>query len=196
MEKKDFPMTNVPGRGFTLIEVLITLIIIAIGVLGLAALQGRSHLSAVESAQRAQAVALINDMASRININRDDVEAYATVTPLGTGADDEGDDCGVMAFGRERDQCEWSALLRGAAEQRDGKGTGAMIGARGCIEVIQTANPAATICRPAIVRITTAWQGLVESSAPTLSCGEGDYGDDALRRAVATEVVIGLPKCI
>ena len=182
-------------RAFTLIEVLITLVIIAIGVLGLAALQGRSHLSAVESAQRAQAVALINDMASRININRAHAEEYGTVTPLGTGTADA--DCTALAAGAARDQCEWGELLKGAAEVRGSTKTGAMIGARGCIEVVQTADPAATVCRPAIVRITTAWQGLVESSAPTLSCGEGDYGDDdTLRRAVATEVVIGLPKCI
>lgn len=186
--------TNSRPRGFTLIEVLITLVIIAIGVLGLAALQGRSHLSAVESAQRAQAVALVNDMASRININRDDVENYATITPLGTGTADA--DCTLLAPGRERDQCEWSELLKGAAEQRGSTKTGAMIGARGCVEVLQTADPAATVCRPAIVRITAAWQGLVESSVPSLSCGQGDFGDDTLRRAVATQVIIGLPKCI
>lgn len=181
-------------QGFTLIEVLITLVIIAIGVLGLAALQGRSHLSAVESAQRAQAVALINDMASRININRDEVEAYATAVPLGTGTADA--DCTALAYGRERDQCEWSQSLKGAAEQRGATKTGAMIGARGCVEVIQTADPTPTVCRPAIVRITTAWQGLVESATPSLTCGQGGYGDDTLRRAVATEVVIGLPRCI
>ncbi|MGH8518140.1 MAG: type IV pilus modification protein PilV [Panacagrimonas sp.] len=186
--------TNSRPQGFTLIEVLITLVIIAIGVLGLAALQGRSHLSAAESAQRAQAVALINDMASRININRADVENYVTATPLGTGTADA--DCTLLAPGKDRDQCEWSELLKGAAEERGATKTGAMIGAKGCVEVVQTANPAPTICRPAIVRITTAWQGLVESAAPALTCGKGAYGDDTLRRAVATQVIVGLPRCI
>jgi type IV pilus assembly protein PilV len=182
------------SHGFTLIEVLITLVIIAIGVLGLAALQGRSHLAAVESAQRAQAVALINDMASRININRNNAAAYATVTPLGTGTADA--NCTALAIGAARDQCEWGELLKGAAEKRGTSKTGAMIGALGCIQVIQPANPAATVCQPAIIRITTAWQGLVESSAPALNCGQGSFGVDALRRAIATDVVIGLPRCI
>ena len=181
-------------RGFTLIEVLITLVVIAIGVLGLAALQGRSHLAAVESAQRAQAVALINDMASRININRANAVDYKTDTPLGTGTATA--DCTALAVGRARDQCEWSELLKGAAEVRGSNKTGAMIGARGCIAIIQDADPTPTKCKPAIVRITTAWQGLVESSASAFTCAQGLYGDELLRRAVATDVVIGLPKCI
>jgi type IV pilus assembly protein PilV len=183
-----------PSHGFTLIEVLITLVIIAIGVLGLAALQGRSHLAAVESAQRAQAVALVNDMAARININRANAAAYVTATPLGTGTADA--DCTGLAAGVARDQCEWSELLKGAAEQRGTTRTGAMIGARGCVQQIQAANPAPTVCQPAVLRITAAWQGLVESSAPTLACGQNSFGNDALRRAIATDVVIGLPRCI
>lgn len=182
-------------NGFTLIEVLITLLVIAVGVLGLAALQGRSHLAAVESAQRTQAISVSNDMASRINLNRANVGAYVTATPLGTG-DAEGADCTGLAYGAARDRCEWSGILKGAAERLGGVNAGAMIGARGCVDLIQAADASPTVCRPAIVQVTAAWQGLVESSVPTLQCGKDAFGDDRLRRAVATRIVIGLPKCL
>jgi type IV pilus assembly protein PilV len=182
-------------RGFTLIEVLITLVVIAIGVLGVGALQARTHLSALESAQRAQAVALANDMISRINLHREVAADYATLAPLGTGAADA-TDCATLASGPPRDQCEWSKLLKGSAERVGGANAGAMIGARGCIELVQARNDAPGVCQPAIVQVTTAWQGVVETSAPSLACGSGAYGDDRLRRATATRVVIGLPKCL
>lgn len=183
-------------RGFTLIEVLITLLVIAVGVLGLAALQGRSHLAAVESAQRAKAISVSNDMASRINLNRDNLAAYVTATPLGTGDALDQDDCAGMAYGPDRDRCEWSAMLKGAAERLDSANAGAMIGARGCVELIQAADPSPAVCKPAIVQVTATWQGLVETAAPSLQCGKDAFGDDRLRRAVATRIVIGLPRCL
>lgn len=182
------------SQGFTLLEVLITLVVIAIGVLGVGALQARTHLSALESAQRAQAVALANDMISRINLNREVAANYVTLTPLGTGTASA--DCTLLAPGPARDQCEWSELLKGAAERVGGENSGAMIGARGCIELVQAQNDAPGVCLPAIVQVTTAWQGVVETSAPVLGCGAGAYGDDRLRRATASRVVIGLPKCL
>ena len=57
-------------RGFTLLEVLITLIILAIGMLGLANLQSKIHVTEVESYQRAHAVLLLQDMVDRIHSNR------------------------------------------------------------------------------------------------------------------------------
>ena len=48
-----------------MVEVLITMVVIALGILGIAALQARTHLGSVESIQRAQAVAVSRDMASR-----------------------------------------------------------------------------------------------------------------------------------
>ncbi|HEY0563491.1 MAG TPA: prepilin-type N-terminal cleavage/methylation domain-containing protein, partial [Methylophilus sp.] len=49
-------------QGSTLLEVLITIVILAIGLLGLAGLQSRLHVSEMESYQRAQALVLLNDM--------------------------------------------------------------------------------------------------------------------------------------
>lgn len=187
-------------RGFTLLEVLITIIVLAFGLLGLASLQGTMHLSEMESYQRAQAVVLLNDMISRLQANRGQAANYVTAANAPLGADTANDpaDCTTNAF--DRDRCEWAALLRGAGETRTSGGVttnvGAMIGARGCIEQIQAANNATGVCAPGIYRVTVAWQGLHATSTPALTCAAGLYGgNDAVRRAVSSVISLGLPRC-
>ncbi|TMH30961.1 MAG: type IV pilus modification protein PilV, partial [Betaproteobacteria bacterium] len=58
------------SRGFTLIEVLISMLIMAIGLLGLAGMQAVAQRAEVESYQRAQALVLVQDMVDRVNANR------------------------------------------------------------------------------------------------------------------------------
>jgi type IV pilus assembly protein PilV len=103
-----------------------------------------------------------------------------------------------VAAGSARDKCEWSQALKGAAiagAQSSGSTT-AVIGARGCIEVLQTPNPAKGVCLAGIYRVSVAWQGLHPTVASHLACGQGHYGaDDAYRRAIAVRVAIGLPNC-
>ena len=50
-------------RGTSLVEVLVTMVILAIGLLALAGLQARLHVLQIESYQRAQALILLQDMA-------------------------------------------------------------------------------------------------------------------------------------
>ena len=50
--------------GTSLVEVLVTIVITAIGLLGLAGMQSRLQTSEMESYQRAQALLLLEDMAS------------------------------------------------------------------------------------------------------------------------------------
>ncbi|MHB1054222.1 MAG: type IV pilus modification protein PilV, partial [Thiobacillus sp.] len=65
-------------RGTSLLEVLVTILILAIGLLGLAGLQARLQVSEMESYQRSQALILLDDMASRIAANRPNALSYAT----------------------------------------------------------------------------------------------------------------------
>ena len=51
--------------GFTMIEVLITFIILVVGLLGLIGLQVRSQQAEMESYQRGQALVLMQDMIDR-----------------------------------------------------------------------------------------------------------------------------------
>lgn len=184
------------SRGFTLLEVLITLIVLAVGMLGLANLQSKIHVTEVESYQRAHAVLLMQDMVDRINANRANAGNYASADALGTLTEE---DCSAPGTLAARDRCQWSTALLGASEQSSGgANSGGMIGARGCIDQVQAPNPAVGVCTPGIYRVTVAWQGLHKTQAPSLLCGKDQYGgadNDAMRRAIATEISIGLPRC-
>ena len=55
--------------GFSMIEVLVTLLVFTIGLLGLAALQLNALQGVSDSAQRSQATAVLQDLAERIRAN-------------------------------------------------------------------------------------------------------------------------------
>jgi type IV pilus assembly protein PilV len=185
------------SAGLSLVEVLVTVVILAFGLLGIAALQAKMQVGSIEAYQRAQAVVLLDDMRARVLGNPAHAADYVTATPLGTIDTTQPDDCTTRAIGSARDLCEWSRELKGAAEQNAaGANSGAMIGARGCVEQLQAPDSSAGVCQPGIYRITVAWQGMHETLAPSLACGKGLYGaKDANRRAIAVQVTIGLPSC-
>lgn len=170
-----------------MIEVLVTMVIIAFGLLGMAGLQMRMQTSEMESYQRSQALLLLNDMANRIAANRNNASLYVTGTAaLGsTGAA-----CPVaVATTAQRDLREWCLALQGAAEMSGANQVGAMIGGRGCV---QSAS--------GDYLITVVWQGLTPISAPpaSVNCGANAFNaaagspcvNDLCRRAVTTLVRI------
>ena len=172
-------------RGTSLVEVLVTMVILAIGLLALAGLQARLHVLQIESYQRAQALIILSDMAGRITNNRYDAVDYVTATPLGTGAA-----CPTTTLTRqEADVTEWCNQILGASETDTGGGAvGAMVGGRGCVEALGGDE----------YLVTVAWQGLIPISAPpaTVTCGENAYDGDAgsqclndLCRRVVTTVI-------
>jgi len=181
--------------GTTLVEVLVAMVILAIGLLGLVGLQGRLHLLQMESYQRAQALMLLHDMASRIALNRNDAASYVT-TGLGTGMT-----CPTTNATRQQaDASEWCAALQGAGETFGGTNVGAMIGGRGCVQRLSAAPGVGVNPNPGEYLVTVAWQGLGPVSAPPagVTCGANLYGDagtpcagDVCRRVVTTVVRIG-----
>lgn len=189
------PQTRSPRqRGTSLVEVLVTLVVVAFGLLGLAAFQAKAQVGTVESYQRAAAAVLLEDMQSRMSGNLANAADYVTSAPLGTG--DASSDCTGLA-GAARDKCEWSVELKGAAEVSETGGqAGAMAGARGCIAQVQAANTSTGVCTPAVYLVTVAWQGLHPTRAPAQSCGQGQYGPDTNRRAMSVRVAVGLPTCV
>lgn len=191
---KRLPRPGAAG-GLSLVEVLVTVVILAFGLLGIAALQAKMQVGSIEAYQRAQAVVLLDDLRARVLGNPAHAADYVTTTALGT-ADSQPSDCTILAVASARDLCEWSQELKGAAEQSGaGTNSGAMVGARGCVEQLQAPDPTAGVCQPGIYRITVAWQGLHETRASSLTCGANQYGAEANRRAIAVQVAIGLPDC-
>ena len=65
--------------GFTMVEVLVALVVLAIGLLGIAALYLNSLQSGRTAIYRTQAVALAADLADRIRMNRTAQAAYGTL---------------------------------------------------------------------------------------------------------------------
>ncbi len=176
--------------GTSMIEVLVTIIILTIGLLGLAGLQARLQVSEMEAYQRAQALILLSDMASRVATNRANAATYVTASPLGDSTV-----CFTPTITSTRQQAdagEWCAALQGAGETMDVDANkvkvGAMIGGRGCVENLGSGE----------YLVTVAWQGLTPISSPAAGCGKGSYDGaagsactgDLCRRTVTTIVRI------
>ncbi|WPP45950.1 type IV pilus modification protein PilV [Pseudomonas sp. AN-1] len=175
-------------RAFSLIEVLVTILILSVGLLGIAGLQARLQMSEVEAYQRSQALILLNDMANRLAGNRNAAASYATgsTSPVGYGTT-----CSTStATRKDVDLGEWCTALQGGAESDGENRVGAMTGGRGCIESLGGGE----------YLITVAWQGMTPIAAPPagLACGTGLYNGDAgsscssdrCRRVVSTVVRI------
>lgn len=169
-----------------------TLVILLIGLLGLAGLQAQAQRSEMESYQRAQALILLQDMAGRINANRKVASCYAYTTDTANGTPYLGTlatasaACSAGTLTQQAravaDMQDWNLSLQGAAEVSGGSNVGAMIGARGCITTIAADT----------YRITVTWQGLGNTAAPPASqaCANTLYGNEAQRRAVSLTVQI------
>jgi len=170
-------------RGVTMIEVLITIVILTIGLLGVAGLQARMQLAEVESYHRSHAIVLLQDIVERVAANRRNAMNYITGTPLGTGNPVQ--NC-IGLTGSALDLCQWNNALLGASEESSGgQQVGAMIGARGCVT-----NVSATMPREFTVAVV--WQGVTPTAAPTVTtCGQGLYGDEQTRRALVAQIKIG-----
>lgn len=184
--------------GFTMIEVLVTIAILAVGLLGLAGLQTKALTVQMESYQREQALILVKDMVDRINANRKYAVNYVTASLGGPNA------CPTLvtdpsapgyiaptdpAFVAADDLASWCNQLKGAAEKSSASGpeVGAMVGAVGCITQINAGG----VGVPAEYLVAIAWQGLGSTVVPAVTCGTGNFGsDDSLRRVIALPVRI------
>jgi type IV pilus assembly protein PilV len=177
---KRHPATSRRQDGALLIEVLVSIVICAFGLLGFAALQARATAAEFESYQRSQALVLLSDMTDRLNANRASAGSYVVAGLIGDGAVA---DCGGLT-GASLDLCEWGNLIRGSAETRGGSKVGSMLSARGCI-----ARAAGTSDRYVI---SVVWQGTVPTGAPANGCGQGDtaFPREDMRRAVSATVCI------
>ena len=182
-----------PQEGSSIIEVLVTVVILAIGLLGLAGLQGQILFAELESYQRAQAVLLMNDMVDKMNANRSAAVTYVNPSTIGSGSTLV--DCSSAAVGMAKDECEWGNALRGASEKKGTANVGGMVNALGCVTQIAAENATPGVCTPGVYLVTVVWQGVNLTSAPSVTCGQNLYGDDRYRRAISTRVSIGLPSC-
>ena len=184
MNRRQFLARRARSRGTTMLEILVTILILAVGMLGLAALQGRAHTSELESYQRAQALVLLQDLSGRMEGNITNAANYVT-SGVGTGVTDASD-CTALSTPAlparaATDLCEWSKGLKGSSEVKGGTKQGAMIDGRGCV---------ATTAVTDVYLVSVVWQGLNATAAPSTTCGQNAYDSEATRRAVTTVIRI------
>lgn len=178
------------------------MIILAVGLLGLATLQLTAQQAELESYQRAQALILMQDMVERMTTNRSAIGCYAVSSGesggsansyLGTG-NNTVYDC-ASAYGTtvtsnraNQDLAEWDNLLKGASTTADVNGdgnadnVGAIIGGRGCITYDDVND---------LYTVAVAWQGGRKTQVPGNSCAQNLYGDEKFRRVLTTVLQFG-----
>lgn len=171
--------------GFAMVEAMVTIVVVAFGLLGVAGLVSRSFVAEVEGTQRTQAVLVLQDMMTRIEANRTNAAAYVTGNAGVTGfsAPNTLVVCDPAAPLAQRDLCEWGRLIAGSNEQVDTRNAGVLVGAIGCIYEIDAFNR--------IYAVAIAWQGMSAGPAPIVDvnfppngCGQNQFGDETQRRVI------------
>jgi type IV pilus assembly protein PilV len=144
-------------QGVTLIEVLITIVLMAFGLLGVVLMQTISLKSNHESSQRTSANYLAEDIISRIrsaplaNISTYDDGSTHISNPT---ACTQADECDLLNK-ISHDLLEWRALLASASN---------LVNASGCIQI--TNNQ---------IQVIISWDGIGKSKASSMtSCGTGN----------------------
>lgn len=199
--------TTAEASGFAMLEVLVAIVIAAIGLLGLVGVQARALQSETEAYQRAQALVLLEDMVDLIRTNPKGAGcldlAGGYVGTSEAGYVDPSGRCGTNATLREG-LAEWDSALKGAGESASGTNVGAMIGARGCINLNASSSPNS-------YTVSVAWQGTTTQKLPTvgasspvdvqrgIACGSGLYGDASESGGLAHRRVVWItviPACL
>lgn len=181
------------ANGFSLIEVLVALMILSIGILGVAGLQATSKRTSYAALQRTTATMLTQDILERIRANADQLTAYNgtvdTTTISYTDCAASSANC-TPAQLATYDLYEWQQAILGATEQSSGSNTGGLVSPTGCITV-------ATGCTSCLVTVAIAWRGLTKLSNPSVdTCGDasGNYNDtgtdNVYRRVIAVNSFI------
>lgn len=184
-------------RGTSMVEVLVTLVILAFGLLGVAGLQSKIGVAEMESYQRAQALVALTQMTERLSATSIAQAPNYVSNNVGTG-DTQPANCSAIAQGPNRDLCQWSNTLKGTTESRAGTSTGGLTGGRGCIIQVQPQVPALGVCSAGIYQVSVAWQGMAPTAAPPANqiCAAGQYGaNDAYRRVIAATVSFPTTSC-
>jgi len=179
--------------GVGMIEVLVTLLIVSVGFLNMAALQTAAKKSNFDSVQRTTAVMLAHDIVERMRANPVVLDNYLTAgNGVGGGTlAVPAQDC-TNAAGCTPNQLaawdlyQWELVIDGVSESRVINATvtqtGGLASPTGCIN-----GPA--IGGPGIYTITIVWRGLTQlTNASADPCGSlsGNYGAGLENRRVLT----------
>ncbi len=174
-------------RGVGLIEVLVALLILSIGMLGVARLQLNAKKAGQEAVQRSTAAALAQDILARIRGNPSALASYVTQGDgLGGGSitaeptplcESQASSCSAAQLAAH-DLWEWEQAIDGMGELRNGQQTGGLVSPTACIQN-----------NSGLVTVSIAWLGARLLSNPIANaCGSGlgRYDTNDARRQLLT----------
>lgn len=180
--------------GFSLVEVLVTLVVTSVALLSSATLQLQSKRSMFDSAQRTTAAHLANDLFSRMRANPTELLSYIPVGNIGSGtlaapANNCLDplvvctDTQLAVF----DLWQWEQHLDGQLETNNtGGAAGGLMSATACIT-----GPAGAPGTSGYYTVVLAWRGLADTGNPAINncgAGVGTYGaGDVFRRVLVVQ---------
>ncbi len=187
-------------RGFTLIEVLVTFVILSIGLLGIVSLQALSKTSQHQGIQRTRAVAIADALLEQIRINPAGLTTYAFgLTPLGGGTigTEPSPDCVTGACDPNEmaahDLWVWEQAIDGASVTVDGgTATAGLINPRACVTFTATAGKTNT----GLLQVLVQWSDLRETIDAVQAgdvdgrCGGAAVGGDDFRRKVTASTFV------
>lgn len=195
------PSSSLRIQGFTLIEALLALFVLAIGILGAVALQNVAKEGSIDAIQRTTAAHLAQDIVERMRANPDQLALYAT--PVGgvgggamsaalTAASTVPPNCTTTACTTDqmasRDLLEWEQALDGSQETSVIGGnnvqSGGLNSPTGCVTPTASGE----------VTVAIAWRGFAEQSDSVAdACGRGSglYGtNDVFRRVLVINTFV------
>jgi type IV pilus assembly protein PilV len=159
--KKQYARSRDFSLGFSLVEVLVALVVMSVGMLGIASLYVVSIQSGKSAVSRMQAVSLAADLADRIRVNAQAGATYNTSAANSTA--DKGSDKGCIGGSADcsgedmalTDLSQWSAALQTALP---GGTIGAVTYPRGTVEL--------TVGTPNTYVITVSWLEPGQTTTP------------------------------
>ena len=180
-------------EGVTLIEALISALVVSVGLLGVFQLHLVAKRGSYESFQYTQAHALATDIVERMRVNPSELSNYASrdygvgdfaspAKPCVNLTTEEGG-CAASEM-VQWDQHLWHQMLTGGDEMMGDRAIGGASGMRGCV----TVNDAA-------VEVVVTWRGMDETidgavGGSAALCGQADARRRSVR--IATTIVEGI----
>jgi type IV pilus assembly protein PilV len=146
VKKTGTPRKSFRQRGITMVEALVALVVLSVGMLGIAGLYVSSLQAGRTALSRTQAVNLVNDMIDRIRANATARNAYANATYAG-GPAVQGcvttNNCAVDKLAQD-DLARWILATQGALP--------------GTPTAVVTFTAAASTGRPDRYQVVVTWQ--------------------------------------
>ncbi len=183
-------------KGFTILEVLIAFVILAVGLLGIVELQFLSKKFTHQAAQRTLAVSYADAIIERIRANPGALLSYTRSTALGGENFDAASmpDCSRNICSAseiaQQDLQDWEHMMDGNTVTVDGKASSGLISAKACFDFL----PASHMIRGGLLTVRVQWAGLdALSDAVTIAntnCNNIAANTDPFRRQLLVNTYV------